>query len=137
MLANNPNPPNQQLGKIVIDAEEYQSLSGQVFEVRRTEVTGLENNVLRKEIRSEVDPPLADRRVPDSVREIRDCHICLRSFHMENVYRCPKCKSDFCKDCEGSIDTKGNELIVCAKCAEEANTGLIRKIFKRFWKLGD
>ena len=135
MLANNQPPGSPQPGKIATDVERYQSQSGQVVEIRRIELTILENNMLRKENCFEVDPPLADNRVPESIADIRECCVCLGLFHKDSVLICPVCGRCFCHQCGDRITDGGNELTVCAECAREANTGLVRKIFKKFWTL--
>jgi hypothetical protein len=137
MLANNQPPGSPQPGKIVTDVERYKTQSGQVVERRRIEMTILENNVLRKENCFEVDPPLADNRVPESIADIRECCVCLDLFHKDNVLSCPICGGYFCCRCRACIKMDGNEIPSCAECAKEANAGFICKILKKFWTLGD
>jgi hypothetical protein len=137
MLANNQPPGSPQPGKIVTDVERYQTQSGQVVEIRRIELSILENNTLRKENRFEVEPPLADNRIPESVADIRECCICLGLFHKDNVLSCPVCGRCFCHQCRDRITADGNEVPVCAECAKEANAGFICRILKKFWTLGD
>lgn len=137
MPVNNQPPFSPQPGKIVTDVERLRTQSGQVFEIRRVELTILENNVLRKENLSEVDPPLADNRIPESIADIRECCICLGLFHKDSVLSCPVCGGYFCHRCRACIKTDGQEIPACAECAKEANAGLICKILKKFWTLGD
>lgn len=138
MFPNNQDPPSQQPGKIVTGVDKYQSQSGQVVELRRIELTVLENNLLRKENCSEVEPPLADSRIPESVADIRECRVCLKLFHKDNVSTCPVCGGDYDLDCREEIKAEdGIPISTCALCAKEANTGLARRMCKRFWQIGD
>ena len=135
---NHQNPFSQQPGKIVTDVDKYQSQSGQICELRRIELTVLENSRVRKEYCSEVEPPLADSRIPESVADIRECRVCLRLFHKDNVSTCPVCGSDYDLDCREEIKAEDGILIsVCGLCANEANTGLAKRMWKKLWDLGD
>jgi len=137
VFPNNQNPLNQQPGKVVTDVEKYQTISGQVVKIRRVELSILDGNMLRKEKCFEVDPPLTDNRIPDSVADIRECRICFGLFHKDNVLNCPACGGYFCHRCRDYININDSEVPACAECTKEANTGVIRKIIKKFWTLGD
>lgn len=140
MLTNSQNPLNQPPKKVVTKVEKFQTEFGQLVELRFIELTVLENNVLRKEELFEVDPPLSDNRVPSSIQDIRQCCICLGLYHKDNIRTCPVCGRYFCisPDCRDMIKTEnGDEILACAACADEANSGLVRKLWRKLWTLGD
>ncbi len=136
MAADSQNPFGQKPGKIETRVERFQTLSGQVVEIRWTQQYVLENNVLRKVMVFEIDPPLADARTPKSVEDIRECCVCCGTYHKDNVLRCPICGMDFCSRCKGSIKRDGTEIEACATCAKWENAGFIGKMWMRLWALG-
>lgn len=136
MLPNNQNAFNHHPGKIVTGVERFQAQSGQVVEIRRIEMTVLENNMIRKENVFEVEPPLADNRIPDSVADIRECHVCLGLFHEDNVDTCLSCGGYYNRSCRGEAkDKDGTLVVVCAKCAKKANTSLAGRLWNKFWNI--
>jgi hypothetical protein len=138
MFPGNPNPFLQPPGKISKDTQRLQTQSGQLVELRTVEMTVLENGTCRKERVFEVVPPLADNRIPDKIADVRECCVCLRLFHKDNVSRCPICGGDYCagKDCRGEVKvSKEEKAIVCAPCAQKANTTLFERIAQKLWKL--
>jgi len=140
MNLNNNNPGNQQPEITSTTVEKFHTQSGQLVELRLVESKVLKNSRLRKEQYFEVVPPLADNRVPDSVGDIRECCICLQLYHKDNVNSCPGCGRCFClnPDCRDLITTdEGKQVLVCAVCADEANSGLIKKLWRKIWILGD
>ena len=138
MFGNNQSQFNQQPGKVVTNIERFQTQSGQAVEIRRIEVTVLENNILRKEQTFEVCPPLNDNRIPDSVADIRECCVCLGLYHRDSVMTCPACGGFYDYRCRGNIRVEDNETVsACALCAKEANTGLLKKLSRRLWRMRD
>jgi hypothetical protein len=114
VFPNSQNTFNQQPGKIVTKVEKFQTQSGQVVEIRQIELSILDNNLMRKENCFEVDPPLADNRIPESVADIRECGNCLRLFHKDNVLVCPVCGRCFCYQCREfiTVDGKGQRVTI-------------------------
>jgi hypothetical protein len=139
MFPGNPNPFFQTPGKIVLDIQRKRMPSGQIVEIRIVELTIMENTLLRREKVREVDPSMADNTTPDAPGDIFECHVCLGLFSKDNVFRCPVCGRDYCclGECQGEVKvSKDEQIVVCAPCAKEANTGLLKRISKKFWRLG-
>ena len=140
MLTNHQNSPVPAPRKVFTRVEKWQSESGQSVELRFIESAVFENNTVRKEELFEVCPPLSDNRVPTSIQEIRECCICLRLYHQDNVRRCPCCGRSFCysPDCKGLVKTDNEgETLVCVACAKEMNSGLVMKLWRKLWTMGD
>jgi hypothetical protein len=138
VFPNNQIPFSQQPGKAVTDAQKYQTQSGQIVEIRWTESTILEGNMLRKEKSFEVFPPLNDNRIPDSVADIRECRICLGLFHKESVLVCPVCGGCFCLKCRDEIKSEDDQPIAaCKLCAQQANTSVLGRLWRKFWHVED
>jgi hypothetical protein len=140
VMVHNQNLGGQVLSKVVTKVDKFQSRSGQIVELRHMRYLILENNVLRKEEVSEISPPLADSRKPDSACEIRECCICLGLYHEDNTRTCPVCGQDFCclPPCKGTFKTgESLETTVCAVCAVEVKKGPVRRLWRRLWQLGD
>ena len=137
MSPDNANVFGPAPGKVFIDVERYQTQSGQVVEIRRIEMNILENNMLRKERTFEVYPPLADSRIPETVADIRECRVCLSLYHKDNVMMCPVCGGYYCHLCRAETkDPDGQIIALCAICANEVNTGLLKRITRKLWALG-
>ena len=135
MHSNLNNPFGQQPGKIAIQKEFFQTLSGQLVELTWYQRAVFENNILKKEAFYYLDPPLVDGRVPDSVHDIRECCICNGLFHKDSVFQCPDCARYHCGMCRDKRKTEEDDstIMVCQQCADEANTGVLRKLFKKIW----
>ena len=134
------NNQNQIPQKRVIKVEKFLTCSGQLVELRWIEGSTFKNSQLIKEECFEVIPPLADNRIPDSAADCRECCVCLKIYHKDNVFVCPLCNRDTCKSpkCRDEITIKDKgEVVVCATCANEAKTGLVKKLWRGLWKLGD
>ena len=86
MQSNLNNQFGQQPGKIAVEKEFFQTLSGQWVELTWYQRAVFENNTLRKEALYYLDPPLQDGRVPDSIHDIRECCVCDGLFHKDTVY---------------------------------------------------
>jgi len=133
------NPFLQPPGKIVLDIQRGRMPSGQIVEIRRVELTILENGRWRKEKVFEVDPGMADGTTPQEIGMIRECHVCLGLFNRDNVRHCPACGRDYCglRECWGEVRVSEDEKIVaCAPCAQANNRGLWERISGKFWRLG-
>lgn len=139
MFPGNPNPFFQTPGKITLDIQRGRMPSGQIVEIRKVELCLMENGRLRKEKVFELDPAMADGTTPQEIGTVRECHVCLGLFSEQNVRRCPACGRDYCwlRTCWGGIKVpKSEPIVVCAPCAKEANTGLLERISRKFWRLG-
>jgi len=134
---HNQTPLNPQVGKVVTRVEKFQARSGQVFEIRWTDISTIENGIHKKESYFAVFPPLMDNRTPDSVADVRECCVCLGLYHRESVIKCPVCGGDFCQICMGKIVENEIEIMACAACAKKNNRGLLGRIFNRLWTLED
>ncbi len=139
MYPPNPNPFLPIPGKIILDIQRKRMPSGQIVEIRTVEVTLIENGVLRKEKVREIDPGMADGTTPDRIGDIRECHVCLGLFHRDNVRSCMACGRDYCRlrECWGEVrEPEDEQIVVCAPCAKENNTGVWERISRKFWRLG-
>ena len=137
MFPVNPNPFLQMPGKIVLDIQRKRMPSGQIVEIRRVELTVLENGRWRKEKVSELEPGTADGTTPD-IEDIRECHICLGLFSKDNIRHCLACGRDYCRlrECWGEVKVPQNgQIVVCAPCAKANNTSLLGRIARKFWRL--
>jgi hypothetical protein len=138
MFPGSSNPFLQPPAKASKDIQRLQTRSGQIVELRTIEIAALKNGTFRKERLTEIVPPLADNRIPDKITDVRECGVCLRLFHKDNVSRCPVCGGEYCtsKDCRGEIKVSKEETaITCAPCAQKANTTLFQRIAQKLWKL--
>ena len=140
MYPANTNPFGQLPCIVDKQVERFRTESGQIVELRRVKTKVFENGTWRIEEYFEVDPPLADNRIPSSINEIRECCVCRQLYHQDNCRECTECGRYYCYlfDCRGEIKNKdGIEVIVCASCAETANKPLISKLWSKLWSLGD
>jgi hypothetical protein len=126
-------------GKVSQRIERIQLPSGQIVEIRRTERFVLERGIWQKEIVFEVVPPLLDCRTPESVAEIRECHVCIGAYHQDSVSQCIVCGHDYCgfRECSGLLKLpSGEKIVVCKPCADEGNMGAVKRLSRKFWQLG-
>ena len=133
---SNNNSFDQLPIKIVKKRERLQTVSGQTVELRYIQTQLFENNKILYDECIEVDPPLADSRVPESIGDIRECSVCLQLYHKDNCYICPCCGGYYCRlpQCRGIVK---DEIEVCSICAAEINKSTIAKLWDKFWNLED
>ena len=134
---NQQNAVTSPLTMIEIKSEKFRTISGHETEIRWIKVMVLDKRQRRTEEYFEIDPPLTDGgRVPESVKDIRQCCVCLNLFHKESVQKCFSCGGDFCRGCRGETITEGIQVIqTCETCYVADHTGFIKKTLKRFWTL--
>ena len=132
---SNTNLPNQPVGKISKVVDVFHKRCGDIIEIIKSEVVLFENGLLRKEIRFEILPPLADRRIVKSADQIRECFVCEGAYHYENILICPVCHKTFCHDCKGIITQDEIEIVVCADCEAEDKKGPFKNMTEDFWEL--
>lgn len=123
-----------QSGTVLTRVEKWQSVSGQLFEIRYSEMSIMENGILKKESFFEVFPPLLDNRIPDSIGDVREC-ICGGLYHKENVSKCSYCGRDFALCCRKEIETEKGTERICISCADERSLSFMDKLFKKFWTM--
>ena len=133
MSNNPPTPFNPQPGKMTTKVECFHTQSGQRVEIRWVTKMIYENNIWKDLSFFEVWPPLADNRIPQSVDDIRECVICLKLYHRDNVLLCPICGRTFGHCCKDVIKTKNTneEILVCLECGQEENRGLVSRLLSK------
>ena len=139
MTSRNHNPFLQTPSIVDMEIQRGRMPSGTIVEIRLTRLTTSDNNQIRKELTREIAPPMADGTDPETVGDIRECHVCLKRFHKDNVRRCPACGRDYCNfiECSGDpvLSKEEVEVAVCARCAEELSRGLLRRMSMQFWDM--
>ena len=129
MFGNQQNPFGQPLKNTVLKTEQFQTASGQYTEVKWLQKTVLINTDREELELFTVEPPLADGRIPNSIADIRQCGVCEQLFHQDSVFPpCDICGDHYCSRCRDVIKIEGEEIQICANCANEINKGMFSKI---------
>ncbi len=131
----NPQQFSQTGDRVTTDVQRYCSPTGQIADIIVNDLTIDSNGVWKTEKLRECIPPLADGRIPDSPKDIRECCRCQGLIHVESSYICPVCNLTFCIVCttEFSPD-KDKSIRLCIPCVEKATTTPLQKFYK--WIVG-
>jgi len=122
-------------GRVIIRIERYCApITKRIVELRRVKLTVEENGVYITKEWTEVDPPLDDGTVPESVREIRECWRCLSLI--TRFRACPDCEREFCMPCANKKKpgTDAQETKVCISCAEKAASPFWSDVRSSLWE---
>lgn len=135
-MVNNGQNSRPPLSKVETRIQRFLTLSGLVIEIRWTKSIIFNNGLTMIEEIYDVNPPLADHRIPSSIEFIGVCILCERPFHRDNLKKCCFCGHDYCSDCAGIAKiNRMPETAACKSCAKIANTGLLKKTLEGIWEI--
>jgi hypothetical protein len=108
-----------------------------VVELRWVTITVEKQGIYTTEDLREVDPPLDDGTVPESVKQIRECWRCLSI--VSNSHLCRACGKEACLACTTEINQDnqkkggGQKIRVCKDCAASIRNPLLHFAKKSLW----
>ena len=130
----NPQQLASPISRVIIDCDRYVSPSGQVVEIQTICETceGANGTCTTKTVKK-VEPGLADGIVPESSKEIRECHRCLSLIHVKSSHDCPGCNFTFCRVCAPEVERDEKTVRLCVNCAEKSDPSLLKAAKRLIW----
>jgi hypothetical protein len=138
MAATNPTPSNQSINEVFEKIERFVTKSGRVVEVKFVKETTFDGNNWKKREILEWPEGFMDSRKIDDLSEARNCCVCDELYHKDsNIKLCTICGEYYCEKCKDKVTEKdtGEKKETCKRCADEANAGIIKKVWRKVWDL--